>query len=95
MDENSFRVSIQERIAPGNNWSHSIDVKDLRDLIDQLKEEKITKISLKHITIFTDYETIHKNFLSIDELREDDFKYLTEDRHGYSTYLVVEHMRRK
>ena len=91
MNENSFQVSIQERIGPGNNWTHPIDIKDLQDLIVKLKKEKITKISLKHTSMYTDYEIEHKFNISINELNEDDFRYLTEDKQGYFMFIFVEH----
>ncbi|MCF7859978.1 MAG: hypothetical protein K9N07_11770 [Candidatus Cloacimonetes bacterium] len=94
MSKNSYNVSIKERISPGNYWTHPIKVKNLQDLIEELKKEKVTKFSLKHSSQYVDYEIDRKINISIDELNEDDFKYLTEDKQGYFMFIFVEHKKK-
>lgn len=90
MSKKNFRVTIKERISAGNEWNHNVDIDDLQELVEELHREKISRISLKHGAFVADFDITRKDNISIDELTEDDFKYLTEDKPGYFMFLVVE-----
>ena len=87
--DRNHRISIKEPTSLGLCGSH-IDIDDLDDLRKELREMKVSKFSLKYYSMLDDIPNWHEAGISLDDLNEVHFNWLTTKNYGDSKYLEID-----
>ncbi|MEX0980679.1 MAG: hypothetical protein WDZ47_01195 [Bacteroidales bacterium] len=88
LDKN-HRISIKESTSLGL-WGSHIDIDDLDELRKELREMKVSRFSLKYYSMLDDIPNWHEAGISLEDLNEDHFNWLTSKIYGDSKYLEID-----
>ena len=92
--EKRFRITIKERASFGDINS-SLDLSDLDELKDYLKERSVVKLSLKFKTILDDIPDLKEGLIGPDDLTKEMFEWLVNNSFGTFKFLEIVTLHKK